>query len=258
MNRLRTSVVVACLAMGAALAAVAASPAALAAGRGRTPQVAHAPAIHLPRTAGGLTYVFQNWPGLPKGAGAIWDDNGQARTSHTYSTPLTVSSLAIGPTIQTETQLVTPTGACLGPINNGGTWYVDELSATQCANDVPRSVILIVLVHVTPAGALAVRQIITGSADPDLMAASPVIFPMALVLYLGVWVNLMLTFFNLLPLPPLDGSHIFRHMLPYNALRVYDSMGMISLILMLFLGAPLVNFFVAPALGIVNAILLSI
>jgi Zn-dependent protease len=120
------------------------------------------------------------------------------------------------------------------------------------------TVILIVLVHVTPAGALAVRQIITGSADPDLMAASPVIFPMALVLYLGVWVNLMLTFFNLLPLPPLDGSHIFRHMLPYNALRVYDSMGMISLILMLFLGAPLVNFFVAPALGIVNAILLSI
>jgi len=120
------------------------------------------------------------------------------------------------------------------------------------------TVILIVLVHVTPAGALAVRQIITGSADPELMASSPVVFPMALVLYLGVWVNLMLTFFNLLPLPPLDGSHIFRHMLPYNALRVYDSMGMISLILMLFLGAPLVNFFVAPALGIVNAILLSI
>jgi Zn-dependent protease len=120
------------------------------------------------------------------------------------------------------------------------------------------TVILIVLVHVTPAGALAVRQIITGSADPELMAASPVVFPMALVLYLGVWVNLMLTFFNLLPLPPLDGSHIFRHMLPYNALRVYDSMGMISLILMLFLGAPLVNFFVAPALGIVNAILLSV
>jgi hypothetical protein len=33
---------------------------------------------------------------------------------------------------------------------------------------------------------------------------------------------------------------------------------MISLVLMLFLGAPLVNFFVAPALGLVNAILLSI
>jgi Zn-dependent protease len=117
---------------------------------------------------------------------------------------------------------------------------------------------LIVLTKTSMAGALAVHQIVSGAIDPDLMAASPVIFPMAIIFYLGLVLNLFLAVFNLLPLPPLDGSHIFRHMLPYNALRIYDSMGMISLLLMLFLGAPLVNFFVAPALGIVNAILLSI
>ena len=57
------------------------------------------------------------------------------------------------------------------------------------------------------------------------MAASPVLFPLALLFYLAMILNLILAAFNLLPLPPLDGSHVFRHMLPYKALRIYDSMG---------------------------------
>jgi Zn-dependent protease len=120
------------------------------------------------------------------------------------------------------------------------------------------TIALIVLAKVTPAGSLAVHQLAGGMVDPDAMAASPAIFPMAIIFYLGLVVNLFLAVFNLLPLPPLDGSHIFRHLLPYNALRIYDSLGMISLILMLFLGAPLVNFFVSPALLLINHILLSV
>jgi Zn-dependent protease len=30
----------------------------------------------------------------------------------------------------------------------------------------------------------------------------------------GMWLNLILAFFNLLPIPPLDGSHVFYHLLP--------------------------------------------
>jgi Zn-dependent protease len=81
---------------------------------------------------------------------------------------------------------------------------------------------------------------------------------MAIIFYLGLVLNLFLAVFNLLPLPPLDGSHVVRHMLPYNALRVYDSLGMIGLILILFVGGRVIMFFVSPALGFVNAILLSI
>jgi Zn-dependent protease len=117
---------------------------------------------------------------------------------------------------------------------------------------------LIVLAKVSTTGALAVHQLATGMIDPAVMAASPVIFPMAIILYLGLQLNLLLAVFNLLPLPPLDGSHIVRHMLPYNALRVYDSLGMIGLILILFFGAPVIMFFVRPALGFVNALLISI
>jgi Zn-dependent protease len=119
-------------------------------------------------------------------------------------------------------------------------------------------VVLVVLTKSGAAGATAVHQIVGGAIDPALMAASPALFPMAIIFYLGLVLNLFLAVFNLLPLPPLDGSHIFRHLLPYNALRIYDSLGMISLILILFVGGRLIMFFVAPALGLVNAILLSI
>ena len=37
---------------------------------------------------------------------------------------------------------------------------------------------------------------------------------------LAILINLSLFFFNLLPIPPLDGSHILRNMLPYNAVQV--------------------------------------
>jgi Zn-dependent protease len=120
------------------------------------------------------------------------------------------------------------------------------------------TIALVVLAKTSGAGAMAVHQVVGGAIDPDMMASSPAVFPMAIIFYLTLVLNLFLAVFNLLPLPPLDGSHIFRHMLPYKALRVYDSLGMLSLILMLFIGAPIVNFFVSPALGLVNAILLSI
>ena len=69
---------------------------------------------------------------------------------------------------------------------------------------------------------------------------------------LAVTVNLALFFFNLLPIPPLDGSHILRHFLPYNSLKFFDSMGMLSYVLMLLVGGPIVRFLMQPALGLVN------
>jgi len=34
------------------------------------------------------------------------------------------------------------------------------------------------------------------------------------VLYFGMAMNVLLAFFNLIPIPPLDGSHVFYHLLP--------------------------------------------
>ncbi len=53
----------------------------------------------------------------------------------------------------------------------------------------------------------------------------------------GVWLNLMLGFFNLLPIPPLDGSHIVYHLLPqgirerYRALQRLGFLPLLALML---------------------------
>ena len=117
---------------------------------------------------------------------------------------------------------------------------------------------LIIVAKATPTGAIVVKGLAMGMLDPSLMAGSPMIFPMVVLFYMGIVLNLFLAAFNLLPLPPLDGSHIIRHLLPYNALRVYDSLGMLSLILILFFGGPIVNLIVSPALYAFNQVLLSL
>jgi Zn-dependent protease len=102
-----------------------------------------------------------------------------------------------------------------------------------------------------------VRELAGGMPGPGLAASSPAV-PIVMILYLTVWLNIILAVFNLIPLPPLDGSHVVRHFLPYKALRAYDSIGMIGLLLFLFLGGRIIMLFVGPLVGFVNALLLSV
>ncbi|HSM07052.1 MAG TPA: site-2 protease family protein [Longimicrobiales bacterium] len=43
--------------------------------------------------------------------------------------------------------------------------------------------------------------------------------------YFGIFINLLLAFFNLLPIPPLDGSHVLEQFLPPGPRERYRSLG---------------------------------
>lgn len=76
---------------------------------------------------------------------------------------------------------------------------------------------------------------------------------------LAIELNLTLFFFNLLPVPPLDGSRIVRNMLPYNAMRVYDNIGgFASWALMIVLGWFLLPLVMGPSLGLIFGTLSSL
>jgi len=112
---------------------------------------------------------------------------------------------------------------------------------------------LVVMAKVVPNGAPIVQLSFAaalGMADPGQG------HPVALLLSLAILINFSLFFFNLLPIPPLDGSRVVRNMLPYNAVRVYDRIGgWISYLLMIFVGSFLLRLLLWPALGLVFSLL---
>ena len=70
----------------------------------------------------------------------------------------------------------------------------------------------------------------------------------AMLLY-GILINLALAAFNLIPIPPLDGSHVFKYILPpawaLNYQRV-GAQGLLILFLLIMFGAPLLNLWFRP------------
>ena len=64
--------------------------------------------------------------------------------------------------------------------------------------------------------------------------------PIAILLYELMLINIVLAVFNLIPVPPLDGSHVLRHFLPDPARMVYDRIGIFGLIALVYLGGGLI------------------
>jgi Zn-dependent protease len=53
--------------------------------------------------------------------------------------------------------------------------------------------------------------------------------------YFGVSINIFLALFNLIPIPPLDGSHILAILLPRELARLYDYLQPVGFVLILIL-----------------------
>lgn len=65
----------------------------------------------------------------------------------------------------------------------------------------------------------------------------------------GIYLNLLLAFFNLIPIPPLDGSKLLYHALPPrlgSAYRALDRFGMLPLLMILVFFRPLLVVLLTP------------
>ena len=118
-------------------------------------------------------------------------------------------------------------------------------------------VLLVILRHVGGATAIDAAML-TAQHFPVDSSALP-LFPVAMLLYYGVTINLLLFVFNLIPAPPLDGSHVLRQFLSYRVEQVYDQVGRYGLLLLFFLGGRMIlGTFYYPLLNLFDGLLRSL
>jgi Zn-dependent protease len=100
--------------------------------------------------------------------------------------------------------------------------------------------------------ASAILIALLGAVGSALPALTPTLVILQRMLDVSIVINLVLVAFNLIPLPPLDGSHVFKYLLPpawslsYQRLGAY---GFILLFLLITVGRPLLAIWMGPAIG---------
>ena len=108
---------------------------------------------------------------------------------------------------------------------------------------------LLIISLVSPLG----RQLVHGVAVETNSALQPIVELLLTFLY----INVLLAVFNVIPVPPLDGSHVLRHFLPEGARRMYDTMGMFGLLILFVAGGRFISALMAPIIGFFYGILLK-
>lgn len=95
-----------------------------------------------------------------------------------------------------------------------------------------------------------------GLVGRQFPAINDTAFLVQLMFRYGIYINLLLAIFNLLPIPPLDGSHVAKYILPPAWALSYQRVGrygMLLLIVLLTFGKPVLNLWLAPVWALSNA-----
>jgi Zn-dependent protease len=96
----------------------------------------------------------------------------------------------------------------------------------------------------------SVLFVLFGLLATSLPQAVPVLDTAQRMFTYGIWLNLILCFFNLIPIPPLDGSHLLYHALPPRAGSWYRGLqrfGYLPIFLLVFVFRDAMGFLLSPA-----------
>ncbi|MBU1248407.1 MAG: site-2 protease family protein [Proteobacteria bacterium] len=80
-----------------------------------------------------------------------------------------------------------------------------------------------------------IYHLIIGQRVPNISILPTVVYLLRDVALFGVFVNLILGFFNLIPIPPMDGSNILAGLLPARLARPYMSLARYGMVLVILL-----------------------
>jgi Zn-dependent protease len=100
--------------------------------------------------------------------------------------------------------------------------------------------------------------VVVGLVARSFPGMTPLFDTVQRMMVYGIWLNLILCFFNLIPVPPLDGSHLLYHVLPpqlgswYRGLQRF---GYLPIFALMFLFRPIMSFLLTPAFKGMNFLL---
>jgi Zn-dependent protease len=115
------------------------------------------------------------------------------------------------------------------------------------------TILLALIMVATPNGRMIVQGALSGFA-----MGNSVLVPTSLLLFAFLQINVLLAVFNLIPVPPLDGSHVLRHFLSDEVRRVYDTVGMFGLMALVFFGGNFLMALIRPVLLFYISILMRV
>jgi Zn-dependent protease len=115
------------------------------------------------------------------------------------------------------------------------------------ASNLMLATISLILMVIVAAISPEAREMIRGMAGSRIApSGGSLLVPVVLLLYFGMMLNILLAVFNLIPVPPLDGSHVLRHFLSGTALTIYDNFGRFGILLLFLIGGRVIYALYAP------------
>jgi len=98
---------------------------------------------------------------------------------------------------------------------------------------------------------------VLGLLARGIPAVEPSVGILQVMMVVGIQINLMLLMFNLIPIPPLDGSHVVKYLLPPAWSMHYQRMGFAGLIILVIVmrAAPgFLTWWFGPAMYVANGL----